>query len=148
MKWLIARAPITLSANHHRSDRQGSNAAAATNQGGLALEPWQERAALYARERDWVNLPIDLPPELRNRVTRFALEGEADASRIPPDWHLWMHGADMPPPSDRPLAAPKWTKAPQPNLTGTPLAWRPPGSLANDGKRPAATGDYEAWTPE
>lgn len=74
--------------------------------------------------------------------------GIVDASRIPPDWHLWMHGADMPPPSDRPLAAPKWTKAPQPNLTGTPAAHMPSGALAKSGRRSRATGDYEAWTPD
>ena len=33
-------------------------------------------------------------------------------------------------------------------FTGTPMAWRPQGSLAAEAKRPAATGDYQAWTPE
>ena len=74
--------------------------------------------------------------------------GEADASRIPPDWHLWMHGADMPPPSERPLVAPGWAKAAQPNLTGTAQAHMPSGSLAKVGNRARATGDYEAWTPD
>ncbi|MBS0277804.1 MAG: NADH:ubiquinone oxidoreductase subunit NDUFA12, partial [Proteobacteria bacterium] len=35
-----------------------------------------------------------------------------------------------------------------PNQTGTDHALRPQGSLARSGERPAATGDYEAWTPE
>ena len=35
-----------------------------------------------------------------------------------------------------------------PNLSGTPGAYRPRGSLAALGERPAATGDYEAWEPE
>jgi NADH:ubiquinone oxidoreductase subunit len=32
-------------------------------------------------------------------------------------------------------------------MTGTPLAWRPPGSILSTGQRPPATGDYEAWKP-
>ncbi|MDP3401720.1 MAG: NADH:ubiquinone oxidoreductase subunit NDUFA12, partial [Brevundimonas sp.] len=35
-----------------------------------------------------------------------------------------------------------------PNMSGTPMAWRPPGSVLTEGQRPAATGDYEAWKPE
>ena len=35
-----------------------------------------------------------------------------------------------------------------PNMTGTPGAYRPPGSIANAGKRPEVTGDYEPWSPE
>ena len=40
-----------------------------------------------------------------------------------------------------------WEAEHEPNLTGTPRAYRPEGSLWNEGKRPAATGDYEAWRP-
>ena len=40
-----------------------------------------------------------------------------------------------------------WQKPHEPNLTGTPLGYRPPGSDYLGGKRPAATGDYESWTP-
>jgi len=35
-----------------------------------------------------------------------------------------------------------------PNMTGTALAYRPPGALEKGGQRAAATGDYEAWAPE
>jgi NADH:ubiquinone oxidoreductase subunit len=41
-----------------------------------------------------------------------------------------------------------WELPHQPNLTGTPQAWRPPGSTLAANARPPATGDYEAWTPE
>jgi len=40
----------------------------------------------------------------------------------------------------------QWELAYKPNLTGTPLAWRPPGSTLALIPRPPATGDYEAWT--
>ena len=33
------------------------------------------------------------------------------------------------------------------NQTGTANAYRPAGSMLASGQRPAATGDYQAWTP-
>ncbi|MDU6836092.1 MAG: NADH-ubiquinone oxidoreductase subunit NDUFA12 family protein, partial [Bradyrhizobium sp.] len=41
----------------------------------------------------------------------------------------------------------EWEKPHQPNLTGTPLAYRPAGSTLASGRRPKATGDYQPWTP-
>ena len=34
------------------------------------------------------------------------------------------------------------------NQTGTPEAYRPPGSILGRGVRPKATGDYKAWRPD
>jgi len=76
-----------------------------------------------------------------------AYNGIVDASRIPPDWHLWMHGADMPPPSKQPLPTQRWVKPPVANLTGTAAAHMPSGALEKSGVRARATGDYEAWSP-
>lgn len=75
-------------------------------------------------------------------------EGYAEASKVSPDWHGWLHYTFDEPPTVAPLVRRKWEKDHRPNMTGTPLAWRPQGSLANEGVRPAATGDYEAWKPE
>jgi len=74
--------------------------------------------------------------------------GYAEASKVSPDWHGWLHYTFDEPPSDAPLPRKAWEKDYLPNLTGTPMAWRPQGSLARSGERPAATGDYEAWSPE
>jgi NADH:ubiquinone oxidoreductase subunit len=74
--------------------------------------------------------------------------GYAEASKVTPDWHGWLHYTFAEPPTEVPLPRRRWEKDHQPNMTGTPLAWRPPGSLAAEGVRPAATGDYEAWKPE
>jgi len=41
-----------------------------------------------------------------------------------------------------------WEKDHRPNLTGTPLAYHPQGSVLRGGRRVAATGDYEPWSPE
>ncbi len=72
--------------------------------------------------------------------------GEPEASKVPPEWHIWLHhtaAAPLPPSSRRP-----WQKDYQPNMTGTPEAYLPPGHTLEGGKRDKATGDYEAWQPE
>lgn len=74
--------------------------------------------------------------------------GEAEASAIPPGWHGWMHHkTDTPPPAEGYVARP-WELPHKLNLTGTPRAYRPQGSILNeDPQRPPATGDYQPWTP-
>lgn len=74
--------------------------------------------------------------------------GEADASRIPPEWHAWLHFTVPEPPSTAPLPTKPWEKEHVPNLTGTPFAYHPPGSLLSRGERPAPSADYQAWRPE
>lgn len=75
-------------------------------------------------------------------------KGAPDASAVPPEWHGWLHHqTDLFPDVDASRYRKPWQKAPKANLTGTPGAWRPPGSLLAEGRRPKATGDYEAWTP-
>lgn len=73
--------------------------------------------------------------------------GSNDASRVPPEWFGWLHNTQadtpdqaLPPPCD-------WQAPPKPNVTGTREAYRPAGALEAGGKRAAATGDYEAWSP-
>lgn len=72
--------------------------------------------------------------------------GEAEASRISPDWHGWLHHTFDESPADRPLAHKAWEKPHHPNLTGTAAAYAPPGSLRR--AHPAERRDYEAWSPE
>jgi NADH:ubiquinone oxidoreductase subunit len=74
--------------------------------------------------------------------------GTVEASRVPPEWHGWLHHTFRQPPTVAPLVTRSWEKEHQPNLTGTAGAYHPPGSLAAEGERPPATGDYEAWKPE
>jgi NADH:ubiquinone oxidoreductase subunit len=71
--------------------------------------------------------------------------GEVEASGIPPEWHAWLHyTTDVPIPV---VVRKAWQKPHEPNLTGTPQGYRPPGSDYLGGRRPPASGDYEAWTP-
>ncbi|MBV9537531.1 MAG: NADH:ubiquinone oxidoreductase subunit NDUFA12 [Acidisphaera sp.] len=79
------------------------------------------------------------------RRRRWVLyRGMVDASTVPAEWHAWIHYT-----SDAPLPQPQrpWIKPHVPNLTGTPESYRPPGHDYEGGRRPPATGDYEAWTP-
>ncbi|MEL6519114.1 MAG: NADH:ubiquinone oxidoreductase subunit NDUFA12 [Pseudomonadota bacterium] len=72
--------------------------------------------------------------------------GEAEASRISPDWHGWLHRTWDEPPTTAPLARKDWEKSHQENLTGTALAYAPPGSIRRPEPEPRS--DYEAWQPE
>jgi NADH:ubiquinone oxidoreductase subunit len=72
----------------------------------------------------------------------------AEPTLVPPGWVGWLHKRIEKAPSEQPLPAPTWEKAPLPNLTGTELAYLPPGALQRGGRRAPATGDYEAWRPE
>lgn len=73
--------------------------------------------------------------------------GEAEASRVPPEWHAWLHYIAAEPPRPGSVVVQPWEKAHQPNLTGTAAAYRPPGHEFKGGQRARATGDYEPWTP-
>lgn len=75
-------------------------------------------------------------------------QGANDASRVPAEWHGWLHGSfdgipesNLPPPRI-------WQADYTPNATGTAAAYRPAGALERGGRRAAATGDYEAWSPD
>ena len=74
--------------------------------------------------------------------------GYTEATRIPPEWHGWIHHVVDVPPTKEDYQPREWQKPHQPNLTGTALAYRPQGALEKGGHRAAATGDYEAWSPE
>ncbi|MFO1176435.1 MAG: NADH:ubiquinone oxidoreductase subunit NDUFA12 [Paracoccaceae bacterium] len=70
--------------------------------------------------------------------------GETEASRIAPDWHGWLHFAGRT--ADRGAAEAQAQDPHQENLTGTPLAYVPPGSILL--AAPQVRADYEAWSPE
>ncbi len=88
-------------------------------------------------------------PSQEGRKRRWVLyAGLAEPSQVPPDWHGWLHYTFDEPPTKAPLRRQVWELPHVPNLTGTPGAYRPRGSLARHGDRQKATGDYEAWKPE
>jgi len=83
------------------------------------------------------------------RERRWVLySGANDASRVPAEWHGWLHGSFDGVPESH-LPPPRiWEADYTPNATGTARAYRPQGALERGGRRAAATGDYEAWNPE
>ena len=75
-----------------------------------------------------------------------AFAGAPDASAVPAEWHAWLHHTTATPIQ---TAQPRvWWKPHQPNATGTALSYRPAGHDYQGGQRAAASGDYEAWTPD
>jgi len=80
------------------------------------------KATRYGKPRRWV-----------------MYKGGAEASKIPPGWHGWLHYTASGPPEDRSPCV--WEKAHLPNVTGTSRAHQPKGA------QKTASGDYEPWTP-
>ena len=81
-------------------------------------------------------------------VRRWVIyNGTVEASRVPPEWHGWLHHRAGEPPTVNPPVHRNWQKPHLPNATGTDAAYRPPGHTLEGGKRASATGDYQAWTP-
>lgn len=73
--------------------------------------------------------------------------GEAEASKVPPEWHGWLHYILDEPPSAG-YQPRSWQKPHVENKTGTAEAYRPAGSILNPTRRKAAAPDYEPWQAE
>ena len=65
-----------------------------------------------------------------------------ESSRIPPEWHLWIHFLSKNKPSDN-LTKFNWQKKHEENLTGTMKAYKPDGALNSDSKTDMKK--YETW---
>ncbi len=82
------------------------------------------------------------------RERRWVLyDGANDSSRVPAEWHGWLHGSFDDVPESHLPPAKIWEADYTPNATGTAQAYRPSGALEMGGRRAGATGDYEAWVP-
>ena len=73
--------------------------------------------------------------------------GLAEPTKVPPSWHGWLHYTLDITPTDTPPVHYEWVKEAQPNLTGTTLAYVPPGHVNRGGKRAHTVADYEPWKP-
>lgn len=89
------------------------------------------------------------PRQGYSRPRRWVIyKGAPEASKVPPEWHGWLHyQTDTIPDNQTPSFRQTWQKPHNQNMTGTTGAYRPPGHVLSGGKREAATGDYQAWTP-
>jgi len=85
------------------------------------------------------------PGKPPRRYVRY--NGMVEASKVPADWHGWLHHTESHPPPAEGYARHSWQQEHMPNTTGTRHAHRPAGHVLKGGKRAAATGDYEPWSP-
>ena len=74
--------------------------------------------------------------------------GYAEGSATPPGWYGWLHHTVDTPPTQESYKPREWELPYRANMTGTALAYRPPGSILAAGQRPPTGGDYDAWRPE
>ncbi len=74
--------------------------------------------------------------------------GSNDASRVPAEWHGWLHHTHAGDPQDYLPPVRSWEAPAAPNLTGTSSAYQPKGALAKGGHRASSAGDYQAWSPD
>ena len=75
------------------------------------------------------------------KKSRFVVyKGKAEASKLPPAWHAWIHHL-----SDEMIKSKKhkWQQDYIPNLTGTKYAYSP----EKYGTRPRVSADYNIWFP-
>ena len=108
---------------------------------GTALFSWRHGTRVGADEHGNVYL--------EGAGRRWVMyNGSNDVSRVPPEWYAWLTRQIDAVPDEALPPPPKFLKAPVPNLTGTPLAYRPSGAIERGGHRAAASGDYQAWTPD
>lgn len=71
----------------------------------------------------------------------------AEPSKVPADWHGWLHYTVDSPPTEEAYTPRPWQQPHRPNMTGTSEAYRPAGSILAKAERPKATGDYKPWRP-
>jgi NADH:ubiquinone oxidoreductase subunit len=74
--------------------------------------------------------------------------GLAESSRVPPEWHGWLHYTVAKPPTESPPMIKPWEKEHRPNLSGTTGAYHPPGSLFPSAAPAPRTEPYEPWVPK
>lgn len=76
----------------------------------------------------------------------IVFNGLIEASRIPAEWHGWLHHTFDNNPAEDPLPHKSWEKPHVDNQTATTAAYHPPGSIF--GKSESGPRDCEAWQPE
>ena len=85
------------------------------------------------------------PGKPPRRYVRY--NGMVEASKVPADWHGWLHHTEDSPPPEGGYRRHDWQQDHLPNTTGTKFAHRSAGHVLKGGKRAPATGDYEPWNP-
>jgi len=77
----------------------------------------------------------------KNNKRWVIYKNEIEASYIPPEWYMWIHHLKKNLPKENKKY--DWQKTHTGNLTGTPKAFRPKGSLVSDIIK--ENKKYETW---
>lgn len=75
----------------------------------------------YYTERFYFGKPKD-----RNPRRWVIYSGRAEGSKVPAEWHAWLHFTTDKTPEEVPPVNYDWEKPHMPNLTGTKNAYEPP----------------------
>ena len=76
--------------------------------------------------------------------------GIAEPSKIPPEWHVWMHHSSDAPITHDDSSSLSWRIGHIPNTTGTKFAYKPKGSvaLAIESGEFKLEKNYTSWSPK
>ena len=69
-------------------------------------------------------------------------KNKVESSKIPPEWHMWIHFLTNNKPPANPIKF-EWQKKHEENLTGTIDAYKPDGSLSSDSIKDVKK--YDTW---
>ncbi len=109
-----------------------------------------KRRSRFIGEDDYGNRYFeDRKKSVGGRHRRFVMyRGLAEPSKVPAEWHGWLHHTLDAPPLDAPLPRKAWETDHTPNMTGTPFAQKPPRAGKTSEADPAGSEGYEKWTPD
>jgi len=113
------------------------------NGGTLNTQLYTSRKGVRVGEDDQGNIFYQTKDGKRRWVI---YKSESEASQISPEWHGWLHHTWNEAPTELAVPRKAWEQPHQANLTGTPGAYVPAGSLYR--AAPAVRSDYDAWRPE
>lgn len=113
---------------------------------GTALHTWL-RGALVGTDEQGNRYYEDKGGRSINGKPRrwVAYNGDVEASRVPPEWHGWLHYTQDLTPTQANLSHHKWEKPHQQNMTGTKSAHQPIRADVAAGHAPEG---YQSWSPE
>ena len=74
-------------------------------------------------------------------------KGYPEPTKIPALWYSWMHRLTDEIPQGKKSMRYAWEKPHKPNLSGSNLAYAPPGHILKGGERYDVESDYQPWQP-
>jgi NADH:ubiquinone oxidoreductase subunit len=91
--------------------------------------------------------PSAIPDSIPER--RWVIyNGYSEGSTVPPGWHGWIHHRTDTPPTQENYVPREWQRPHVPNVTGTPSAYRPPGSIVTGSRSAETVPAYQPWKPD